>query len=207
MFQRRTLALALGLAGVFGATTGLRAQACQGIPQRSHGAFSFAMGFPEDAKTYSLSGFGSSDGGNIFFGASFGVTTWDAEGVENQKTAGGLIAYEIASLTPDASVCPTVGVTYSWVEDFKTWSVPFGVGFGKTMYLEGRGTALTPYVVPQFLFVETSWNDLTENDWYFGLSAGATFSFTSFFIGGSVSKIFEEGSDAVFGAFVGVAWR
>jgi hypothetical protein len=165
------------------------------------------MGFPENAKSYGISGIGSSDGGNIYFGASFTLTSWDAEGVENEKTVGGLMAYEVTSLTPDASVCPTLGATYSWVEDVKSWSIPFGVGLGKTMYLEGSGTALTPYVLPQFLYVETSWNDLTQNDWYFGMSAGATFSFTTFFFGGFVSKIFEEGSDAIFGAQVGVAWR
>ena len=75
------------------------------------------------------------------------------------------------------------------------------------MKLEGGGTALTPYVIPQFLYVQVSVDDLSESDWFFGLSAGATFSFTNFFFGGFVSKIFEEEADAVFGVQVGLAWR
>jgi hypothetical protein len=207
MRRKGVIASAVVFTGMMWIAPGLQAQACQGLPQGSRGGFAFSLGFPEEAKSYGISGLGSSEEGNLYFGTSFAITSYDLEGVENEKTAGGVIAYEIPSLTPGASLCPTVGAAYSWIEDLKTWSVPFGVGLGKTMNLEGGGAALTPHVTPQFLYVDVSLHDESESDWFFGLTAGATFSFTNFFIGGFVSKIFEEEADAVFGAQVGMAWR
>lgn len=206
MWPARSLALALMIVLAV-VPVRLDAQACIGLPQGSRGGFAFTVGFPEEAKSYGISGVGSSAEGNVFFGGSFGITSFDIEGVENEKHVGGSIAYEISPLAPGASLCPILGAEYSWIEDLNTWSVPFGVALGKTMALEGGGSAITPYVLPQFLFVEVSLDEFTENDWFFGMAAGATFSFTNFFFGGFVTKVFEEDTDAVFGAQVGLAWR
>ena len=209
MSQKRLIAPTLVLTGLLWAATGLHAQACIGLPQGSRGGFAFGMSFPEGAKSYGISGVGSTDEGNVFFSGDFGITSYDVEDLENEKHVGGGLVYEIRPLAPDVSLCPLVSADYSWIEDLNTWSIPFGVGLGKTLIIEGGGSAITSYVVPQFLFVEMSVDDLDikENDWYFGMTAGATFSFTNFFIGGFVSKIFEEDVDAVFGAQVGLAWR
>ena len=207
MSRKRPIALALAIGGTFWAGNGLQAQACQGLPQGSRGGFAFGLAVPEDAKSYGISGIGSSEDADLFFGASFSLTSYDHQDLENEKTAGGVVAYEISSLAPGVSLCPTVGAVYSWIEDVSAWSIPFGVGLGKTMRLEGGGSALTPYVIPQFLHVKVSVDDFSESDWFFGLSAGATFSFTNFFVGGFMSKIFEEGVDAIFGAQIGLAWK
>ena len=207
MSRKRPIALGLAIAGTLWAVDGLQAQACQGLPQGSRGGFAFGLAFPEDAKSYGISGIGSSEDGDLFFGASFSLTSYDQQALENEKNAGGLIAYEISSLAPGVSLCPTVGAVYSWIEDVSAWSIPFGVGLGKTMRLEGGGSALTPYIIPQFLRVKVSIDDLGESEWFFGISAGATFSFANFFVGGFMSKIFEEGVDAMFGAQVGLAWE
>jgi hypothetical protein len=209
MFRKRLLILGLAATGLFWNATGIQAQACIGLPQGSRGGFAFTLGFPDEAKSYGISGIGSSDGGQVFFGANFGIASYEGDDIENEKQVGGTLVYEVRSLTPGASLCPMIAAQYSWVEDLNAWSVPFGVGLGKTLPLEGGGSAITPFIIPQFLFVEVSVDDmdLSENDWFFGLSAGATFSFTNFFFGGMVSKIFEEGADAVLGVQVGLAWR
>ncbi len=207
MDMKKRIVLALAILGIQVIPGSLVAQACIGMPQGSRGSLAFTLGFPEEAKSYGLSGFASTDEGNVFLGGSFAIATDEYEDVDNQKQVGGMLAFEIESLTPGASLCPIIGANYGWIEELNLWSVPFGVALGKTLTLEGGGTALTPYVMPQFIYNKVEIDDLTDSDWFFGFSAGATFSFTNFFMGGFVSKVFEEDFDEVFGIQVGMAWR
>ena len=191
--------------------TGAAAQACLGFPQGSRGALSASFGFPEDATSYAMAGMVASQEGSVFFQGSFGIAAPDIEQLENVKQVGGVVAYEVPSLAPGASVCPTAAVSHAWVGDVNTWTIPFGVGVGTTIKLGREGAAgLTPFVVPQFLYVRASLDDVEdseESDVFIGLGAGATLHVGAFMVGGGVSKIFEEDVDAVFSVVVGVAWR
>lgn len=208
MSRKRLLSSAMITIGFLWAPPGLQAQACLGLPQGSRGGFAFSLGFPEHGKTYGITGTGSREDGNLYVGASFAISHLDFEEVENEELAGGRVAYEISALGPGTSFCPTFGASYAWIEDLlHSWTVPLGLGLGKTMRVEGGETALTPYIIPQLFFVETSLAHMIENDWYFVLEGGATFSFTKFYFGGFVSRAFKEGADVLFGAQVGLPWR
>jgi len=187
------------------------AQACIGFPQGSRGALYAEFGFPENASSYTLAGMVSSRDGGLFFQGGFGITAFDVEQAENLKAVSGGMAFEIASLAPEWSVCPLAAATYAWVEDLNSLTVPFGVGIGTTVQLGAGGdAALTPFAVPQFLYARLSFDDVddsAESDVFVGLGAGATVSVGSFLFGGQVSKVFEEDEDAVFSLVAGVAWR
>jgi hypothetical protein len=186
-------------------------QACIGYPQGSAGALGASFSFPEDATGYAMGGMIASQGGGLFLQGSFGIVAYDVEQVENGKLLGGSVAYEVPSLAPDVSVCPTAGATFGWVEDLNTWSVPFGIGVGTSLALGRSGDAeLTPYAIPQFIYVRESLDDVddsAESDVFVGLVAGLTLSVDAFVVSGAVSKIFEEDVDAMFSVGVGVAWR
>ena len=187
------------------------AQSCIGFPQGSAGALYASFGFPENANSYSLAGMVSSQQGGLFFQGGFGITAYDSELIENGKALTGGLAYEIASLAPEWSVCPLAAVTYGWVEELRTLSIPFGVGIGTTVPLgTGGEAALTPFAVPQFVYARAWLDDIDDSDdsdVFVGLGAGATVSIGSFLFGGQVIKIFEEDEDAVFSLHAGVAWR
>ena len=206
MPQRRFIPFAL-LVGFLLTSEGLAAQACLGIPDASRAALLGSIQFPENATSFGVSGIVGTENSDLYFGGGFGLTTFDYEGSENLKSISGAAAFELGSVAADVSLCPTVSVGYSWIEDFNTLSIPFGFGVGTTIPLgEGENTGLTPYAVPQFIYARASFLDESDSDTYFGLQAGATVNFDRFLLGGFVSKIFEEGTDAVFGIQGGLAW-
>ncbi len=188
------------------------AQACMGLPQGSGGAIRLGFGFPEGATSYAIEGMAASADAGLFFTGVFGITSADTDaGVssENLTEVGGGFAFEVESLAPSVSLCPTIGLDYGWIEDLNLLSIPFGVGVGATLPLGRSGAAgLTPFIVPTFFHVRLSIDDLdgTESDTFFGINAGMTLNADAFVVGGAVSKLFEEGDKAVFSIFVGAAW-
>lgn len=188
-----------------------RAQACLGYPQGSAGAVSAGFSFPEGGTGYALSGMVASQGGGAFFEGGFGIVAPDEEEFENAKILQGTVAYQVEALAPDASVCPAVGVSFSWVEDLNTWTIPFGIAVGGTIPLGPEASAsLTPFAAPQFLYVRTSVDDVEDSaasDVYVALQAGLSLGVGAFRLSGAVSKIFEEDMDAVFSVTVGAAWE
>jgi hypothetical protein len=182
------------------------AQACLGAPQGARaGAYGNAS-FPKGAKTFGVSGM-TTAGESVYASASYAMTAIDLDGAPKQHTVGSTLAYEVPSLTQSASVCPVVGATYTKWDEYSQIGVPVGVGIGKTLPLGVDGTnTLTPFVTPQFVWVQARYDGATASDTYFGMNAGATFGFNSFIAGASVSKLFEEGADAIFGIHLGVAF-
>ena len=206
MVRKRSLAFVV-LAGSLVAMEGVAAQACLGIPDGSRGAFLGSVQFPENAKTYGVSGIVGAENSDLYFGGGFGLTSFDYEGSENLKSFSGTAAVELGSVSPDLSLCPVVGVGYSWVEDLNVLSVPLGVGLGTTVPLGENGSAgLTPYAMPQFLWERATFMDESDSETYFGVVAGANVNFDRLLIGAFVTKIFEEGADAVFGIQGGLTW-
>lgn len=189
----------------------LSAQACIGYPQRRDGAVSATFSFPEGGTGYDLSGMVASQDADVFFEGGFGIVAPDEEALENVKHVHGTAAYQVEALAPDASICPAVGVSYSWVGDLNTWTIPFGIGVGATVPLGRRGrSGLTPFAIPQFLYIRDSIDDVDDSaasDVFVALQAGLTLHVGAFRITGGVSKIFEEDRDAVFALGVGAAWR
>lgn len=208
----RTAAVMAGLA-TLGLVAGEAAvaQACIGYPQRSDGALDATFSFPEVGTGYDLSGMVASRDTDFFLQGGFGLVTPDDDELENIKTVHGSAAYEVQALAPDISICPLAGVSYSWVEDLNTWTIPFGVGAGATVPLGRRGDAgFTPFVVPRFLYVRQSMDDVeddAESEIFVGVTGGLTINVEEFRVSGAVSKIFEEDDDPVFSLSVGAVWR
>ncbi len=188
----------------------LRAQACLGYPQGTAGALAVSLSFPDDATAYSLGGMAASQNGRVFFNASFGITDYDLEGLENSKSVGGGMAFEIRALAPDLSVCPLADVGFVWVEDQNAWVVPFGFGVGRTLALDDEGiSGLTPFLSPRFIYARFSIDDVddsVESDVHPAITAGATLHVGSVAVTGSVGKVFQDGSEAVFGFAVSAVW-
>jgi len=88
-------------------------------------SIAFSLTFPEDARSYGISGIGATEEGHLYLGASFSLTSYDQGDLEHEKSAGGVIAHEVSSVAPGLSLCPMVGAVYSWVEDVSSWSIPF----------------------------------------------------------------------------------
>ena len=193
-------------------TTPALAQACIGYAQGRGGALNATVTFPEEGRGYDLNGMVASRDYGTFFTGGFGIVAFDEEDdLENTKTVHGTAAYEVEALTPDVSICPAAGVTYSWVEGLNTLTVPFGVGVGATVPLGRRsGSGLTPFAIPQFLYVRHSIDDVedgTESEIFVALEAGLTLEIKAFRVTGGVGKIFEEDLDPVYSVTVGAAWR
>lgn len=194
-------------------TSSAQAQACIGYAQGRGGALNATVTFPEGGTGYDLNGMVASRDYGTFLTGGFGVVApeeEEGEDFESTKNAHAAIAYEIEALAPDASICPVIGVTYSWVEDLNTLTVPFGVGVGSTIPLGRGGSGLTPFAIPHFLYLRESIDDAEEDpesDVFVALEAGLTLNLKAFRITGGVSKIFEEELDPVYSVTVGAVWR
>jgi hypothetical protein len=168
------------------------------------------LSFPEGATGHSLGALISGQDGGAYVTGAFSVLVPEATGLENTKVASAAFGFEVQSLTPEVSLCPTAGASYSWVEDFNQLTVPFGVGIGGTLALTPRGNAgLTPFVVPQFLYVRQTVDGVraAASEVFVGVTAGVTLHVNAFFLTGELGRIFEEGRDPVFSVGVGAAWR
>jgi hypothetical protein len=204
---KRTLSLALPvLALALALPAAAAAQACFGLPQGTRSAALGTIGFPSSATSFGVTGT-TTLGENLYGSASYSLTSYDVKGIPNENSFGVRLAYEVPSLIESASVCPSVAASYSKLDDFSGVAIPFGVGIGTTMPLGETGTTtLTPFITPQFVWTRVSYDGASASDTYFGANAGATVGFGTYFAGASVTKIFEEGSDAVIGIHIGLSF-
>lgn len=180
---------------------GLSAQACLGLPAGSGTTVLASLSFPSNATGFTLSGVGSV-AESLYGSASIGVVSPDVQGASNLTVAGGGLAYEVPRLLETASICPSAGVSYGFVDSVNLLSIPLGVAVGTTVPLDDKATStLTPYVTPQFVWTRATVDGLdgSTSSNYMALNAGATFGFGQFVAGPFVTKPFEDGMEAVFG--------
>jgi len=189
---------------------GAAAQACLGLPQGSVGGSAFTLGFPKDAMEYGLEGTTANQDTGLLLTGEFSLLDPDVEAFEDTKEAGGWLGWEIEPLRDQVSLCPRVGLAYQWVGVLNALTIPFGVAVGRTLDITWDGSAgITPFAMPQFLWTRHSRDDIdvTSTETVFALTGGLALNIGVLVIGGRASKIFEEGNDPVFSAFVGAAWR
>lgn len=135
-------------------------------------------------------------------GESFGTMNTVSAGAAAELVARGV------GTSPSFSVCPTVQGAYSSIEGFKGYEVPVGVGLGATVPLGTSGVQLHPYLVPQVVFgrfeIDVDGTKV-KSDWESAAMArgGALLSFDRFYVGGELSKVFEDDEKVAFGVRVG----
>jgi hypothetical protein len=180
---------------------GLAAQACLGLPAGSGTSVLASLSFPSNATGFTLSGVGALSEG-LYGSASIGVVAPDVQGASNLTVAGGGVSYEVPRLLETASICPSAGVSYGFVDAVNLLSIPLGVAVGTTVPLDEKAAStLTPYFTPQFVWTRATVDNMdgSTSSSYLSLNAGATFGFGQFVAGPFVTKPFEDGLEAVFG--------
>ncbi len=189
------------------------AQACLGIPQGSAGGIAFSLGFPDAALRYGLEGASANQDTGLLLSGEFALQEPDKEtsaDTTSTKSVGGWLGWEIEPLNEQVSLCPRGGLTYEWDDVGNELTIPFGVAVGRTLDLTWDGSAsVTPFAMPQFLWTRETSDGSGEvmREIVFAVTGGLTLNFGVLVIGGRVGKIFKEGNDPVFSAFVGAAWR
>ena len=181
------------------------AQVCLGLPQGTRTSAQAQIGFPSHATNFGVAGTMGLDE-SLYAGASYTLTSFDASGVPSQHTFGARGAYEMAGLVEGASVCPTLGASYTKWEGISMMVIPVGVGIGKTFPLGESTTTITPYATPQLVWMRSSFNGASVSDTNFGLNAGGTVGFGRYFAGASFSKVFVSGSEAALSIHGGIAF-
>lgn len=200
------LALSVVLAGPAAAY----AQNCLGMPiANQKSAVSLSMAFPEEAKTFGISGRMRLDG-PLSMGAGYTMTSIN-EVDPKVHNFGVDAAYEIP-VTPAASVCGVVGVEHSSISDegvkFSDLTIPIGVGIGKS-FPAGNNAELVPYAVPQLLWTRSSVSaggvSVSDSSADFGLNLGATYRLQQLMLRAGVTITSIEGDKATFGVGIGYA--
>lgn len=181
------------------------AQVCAGFPTMD-GQSSVALlsNFPEGFDQYGVEG-SYNMAGPLGVNAGFLLSTGDGEDLNTFRVGASFdITSLVATMMPSLSLCPVASLDYSSEDDVTLMRIPLGLGFGTSFPVGAPDLALTPYVIPQFVFFRLSsgGESLTEDE--FGLRGGADLSFGRFYFGAHADKIFADQSDAVFGVKAGV---
>lgn len=200
------LALTVGLAGPAVA----HAQSCIGMPIASQkSAISVNAAFPEEAKTFGISGRMRLDG-PISLGAGYSMTT--INDVDPKVHSFGVDgAYELP-VTQAAAICGVVGIEHSSISDdgtkFSDLTIPIGVGVGKS-FPAGDNAELVPYAMPHLLWTRSSVSaggvSLSDSSADFGLKLGATYRLQQLLLNAGVTITSIEGDKATFGVGIGYA--
>lgn len=210
---RPTLAAGLLILCSAGSVT---AQACLGTPAGpGQYAIGGLVGFTDGATSYS-GGFAANVAGPFAFRLDGGVTTYDAFEPNSVGFAAD-VGYELP--VTGVSVCPRAGFGYSRLSEtvnsvtgsLSQFTVPIGMGLGKTFHGENQEFGVTLYAVPSFLYIRVSGSlseggaslSATESYSEFGTVLGTILNFSSFFVGGGVTITTLEGSDPQFGVGFG----
>jgi len=129
----------------------------------------------------------------------------DNEG-EDQFFAG--IALETPSLGamlgPRFSVCPQARFEYVDTDAGSLTSIPVGLGLGATLATSPGGPTVSPYVIPQVVFLRSDIGNADSSDTQFGLRGGALVTFGMFFLGGEANFLGGDNSDTTLGIRAGV---
>ncbi len=189
--------LAVGLS--LALPTGLRAQACLGVPQDRQHYLTATRLQPPGAIRYGgtlVSGLG----GHSFAQMEVGLTSPDDQSwsSSNDWDAGLTLAHELQALRGTASVCPEVGMRYQFTTDPNVLVVPAGVAVGKTFGL------VTLYVFPHFLWVRDT--RLGSSNAYTAAQYGVTIALGKVVLGFSNRRLLERGARITNGMQVGFAF-
>lgn len=207
----------LSASGILAVTVALaapaaaNAQNCLGLPiANQKAAASFNVSFPEEAKSFGLSGRLRLDG-PLSLGASYSMTSINE--VDPKLHSFGFDASYELPVTTAASVCGVAGVEHSSISEGgqknSNLTVPIGVGIGKSFPV-GNNAELVPYAMPHLLWNRYSTSvggiDFTDSTTDFGLNLGATYRLNKILLNAGVHVNSIEGSSAVFGVGVGYAF-
>lgn len=205
--KKTTLAAALLAAATLAGSA--QAQVCAGFPTVDRG---FSLGgridFPEGGDAFGVEASLNAAGPLSVFG---GLNVLSADGVadggEDQYFAG--IALETptlgAALGPRASVCPQARFEYIDLGGSSITGIPVGLGIGGTFATSPAGPTVSPYVIPQAVFLRFAndgGGDASETQ--FGLRGGALLTFGMFFFGGEANYLGGNDADTTLGLRAGV---
>lgn len=130
--------------------------------------------------------------------ASVDLRLSDDDADRNEPTIGAGLAWEIGDYLPPVpawlSICPVAALAVSFGDNVTTLNIPLGVGFG-TVIGTGEGFQILPYIMPQFVFVRISTDELTLTDNDFGIGFGAFAKFPGVYGGITFNRLFETGAD------------
>lgn len=179
--------------------TGLRAQACLGVPQGRQHFLTAIRTQPRGATRYGGS-LVSDVGGHSFAGIEVGLRSYDdgSWSSANDWDAGLTLAHELEPLRGVASVCPQVSANYRFETDPNVLTVPAGVSVGKTLGLA------TLYVYPHFLWVRET--QLHASNAYTAVQYGITIALGNVVLGFSNRHLLERGARITNGMQVGFAF-
>ncbi len=179
--------------------TGLRAQACLGVPQGRQHYLTALRTQPRVGTRYGGS-LVSGLGGQSFAAMEVGLTSYEDRslGSTNDWDARLTLAHELEPLRETASVCPEVGVGYTFTTDPHMLTVPAGVGVGKTFGI------VTLYTFPHFRWVRDV--ELKHSNAYAAIEYGLTLSLGSVVLGFSNSHLVERSAHITTGVQLGFAF-
>jgi hypothetical protein len=209
--KKTTLAAALVAAATLAGSA--QAQVCASFPTVDRG---FSLGgridFPEGLDQFGVEASLNAAGPLSVFGGLNVISGDDDNGGDDsldQFFAG--IALETPVLAqmlgPRASVCPQARFEYIDTDIGSFTSIPVGLGIGATYATSPAGPTVSPYVIPQVVFLRADYeNDAVDNDseTQFGLRGGALVTFGMFFFGGEANYLGGDNSDTTLGIRAGV---
>ncbi len=179
--------------------SGLRAQACLGVPQGRQYSLTAIRTQPPQAIRYGGS-LVSDLGGHTFAGLQVGLTApEDAAWSASNDWDGALtLAHELEPLRGTASVCHEVGVGYTFETGHNVLTVPAGVAAGKTFGI------VTLYAFPHFRWVRDV--QLDEANAHAALEYGITIALGKVILGFSNGHLLERDAHITTGMQVGFAF-
>ena len=206
--KKTTLAAALLAAATLAGSA--QAQVCASYPTVDRG---FSLGgridFPDGFDQFGVEASYNAAGPLSVFG---GLNVLSGQGANDdsfdQFYAG--IALETPSLGamlgPRASVCPQARFEYIDTDGGSITGIPVGLGLGATFATSPAGPTVSPYVIPQVVFLrfgsDSGNGELSRTE--FGLRGGALLTFGMFFLGGEANYLGGNNSDTTLGVRAGV---
>lgn len=122
----------------------------------------------------------------------------DDDDADNTPIIGGGLAYEIGDMITAApawlSICPVAGVTFMSQNDVTQLTFPLGVGFGMTIATT-EDFSINPFVIPQFVLMRVSSDDVSTSSSDFGLGAGGIIKFRGVYGTVTLGKVFADDRD------------
>ncbi len=203
--KKTTLAAALVAAATLAGSA--QAQVCASYPTVDRGfSLSGRIDFPDEADQFGVEASYNAAGPLSVFG---GVNVIDTGGDDSNDQFFAGIALETPSLAgmlgPRASVCPQARFEYIDLGgDASFTSIPVGLGIGATYATSPSGPTVSPYVIPQAVFLRLNSDAGDESDTQFGLRGGALVTFGMFFLGGEANYLGGDNSDTTLGIRAGV---
>jgi hypothetical protein len=205
--MRKTTLVAALLATAL--ATGAQAQVCAGFPTVDGG---FSLGgridFPDEADSFGVEASFNPRGPLSVFG---GLNVISVEGVDDDGLdeffAG--VALEVPTLASRLgtrfSVCPQARFQYVDTDLGSFSTIPVGLGIGATLATSPDGPTVSPYVIPQAVFLRFNGDGVgDESETRFGLRGGALVTFGLFFVGGEANFLGGDNSDTTLGIRAGV---